>query len=182
LKYTRACKYHIGSFGVTVTTGWPASPNKLAMPMQQGVWTHEERWPSSEEPAGCSEKHTIGILQTRASDLAAKNRELVSKHDDLELLELTRPETQRRHRERTPKEQIHKRDKQEQARPKLGLPCKQALLGRPIEFTHPTGVWVRFGSGSDLGSGPPPRHGAWATRPALVVALTIVWKRTTFAG
>ncbi len=92
----------------------PASSNKLAMPMQQGVWTHEERWPSSEEPAGCSEKHTIGILQTRANDLAAKNRELVSKHDDLELLELTRTETQRRHRERTPKEQIHKRDKQEQ--------------------------------------------------------------------
>ena len=88
----------------------PASPNKLAMPMQQGVWTHEERWPSSEEPAGCSEKHTIGILQTRANDLAAKNRELVSKHDDLELLELTRTETQRRHRERTPKVQIHKRD------------------------------------------------------------------------
>src|SRR6266705_3123617 len=25
------------------------------------------------------------------------------------------------------------------ARPKLGLPCKQALLGRPTEFTHPTG-------------------------------------------
>src|SRR6266536_896809 len=24
------------------------------------------------------------------------------------------------------------------ARPKLGLPCKQALLGRPTEFTHPT--------------------------------------------
>jgi hypothetical protein len=24
LKYTRACEYHIGSFGVTVTTGWPS--------------------------------------------------------------------------------------------------------------------------------------------------------------
>ena len=92
----------------------PASPNKLAMPMHQGVWTHEERRPSSEEPAGCSQKHPIGVLQTRANDLATKNRELVSKHDDLELLELTRTETQRRHRERTPKEQIHKRDQQEQ--------------------------------------------------------------------
>jgi hypothetical protein len=82
--------------------------------MQQGVWTDEERWPSSEEPARCGEEHTIGILQARTNDRAAKNRELVSEHDDLELLELTRTETQRRHRERTPKEQIHKRDKQEQ--------------------------------------------------------------------
>src|SRR2546425_7269251 len=40
----------------------PASPNKLAMPMQQGVWTDEERRPSPEEPASCSQKHTIGIL------------------------------------------------------------------------------------------------------------------------
>jgi len=85
--------------------------------MQQGVWTHEERSPSSEEPASCSEKHRIGILQTRTNDLAAKNRELVSEHDDLELLELTRTETQRRDRERTPKEQIHKRDTQEQTPP-----------------------------------------------------------------
>ncbi len=82
--------------------------------MQQGVWTDEERWPSSEEPARCGEKDALGILQARTNDLAAKNRELVSEHDDLELLELMRAEAQRRHRERTPKEQIHKRDKQEQ--------------------------------------------------------------------
>jgi hypothetical protein len=24
IEYTRACEYHIGSFGVTVTTGWPS--------------------------------------------------------------------------------------------------------------------------------------------------------------
>ena len=56
------------------------------MPMQQGVWTDEERWPSSEEPARCGEEHTIGILQARTNDLAAKNRELVSEHDDLDSL------------------------------------------------------------------------------------------------
>jgi len=86
----------------------PASPNKLAMPMQQGVWADKKRRPSLEEPARCSQKHTIGILQTRTNDLAAKNPELVSKHNDLELLELARTETQRRYRERSPKEQIHK--------------------------------------------------------------------------
>jgi hypothetical protein len=84
---------------------------KLAMPMQQGVWTHEERWPSSEEPAGCSEKHTIGNLQTKANDLAAKNRELVSKHDDLELLE---SRERKRSAASASAEQIHKRDEQEQ--------------------------------------------------------------------
>ena len=43
-----------------------------------------------------------------------EDRTLVSKHDDLELLELTRTQTQRRHRRRTPKQQIHQRHDQGQ--------------------------------------------------------------------
>jgi hypothetical protein len=38
-----------------------------------------------------------------------KNRKLVSKRKDFELLELTRTQTQRNHRERPPKQQIHQR-------------------------------------------------------------------------
>jgi hypothetical protein len=34
-----------------------------------------------------------GLVQARAGDLAAKNRKLVSKHHDLEFLELTRTQT-----------------------------------------------------------------------------------------
>jgi hypothetical protein len=38
--------------------------------------------------------------------MAAKNREFVSEHHDLELLELARAQPQRRHRKRTPKQQV----------------------------------------------------------------------------
>ena len=82
----------------------PTSPNKPAVSTQQGVRADEERLlaRSPQKPTGCSEEDTIGVLQTRAGDLAAKNRKLMSKHNDLELLELTRTQTQRSHRERTP--------------------------------------------------------------------------------
>jgi hypothetical protein len=50
----------------------------------------------------------------RTSDLATKNRKLVSQHHDLELLEFTRTQTQRRHGERPPKQQVHERHHQEQ--------------------------------------------------------------------
>jgi hypothetical protein len=30
LRYTRACEYHIGSFDVSVTTGWPSGRPKRA--------------------------------------------------------------------------------------------------------------------------------------------------------
>ena len=84
------------------------------MPTQQGVRTDKERPParSPQQPAGRSQKDTVGLRQTRTSDLTAKNRKLVSKHNDLELLELTRTQTQRNHRERPPKQQIHQRHEQ----------------------------------------------------------------------
>jgi transposase InsO family protein len=86
------------------------------MPTKQCVRADEERLParSPQKPAGRSQEDTIGVLQTRAGDLPAKNHKLMSKYNDLELLELTRTQTQRRHRERTPKQQIHQRHDQEQ--------------------------------------------------------------------
>ncbi len=58
----------------------PPSPNKPAMPTQKRVRADEERLParSPQKPAGRSQKDTVGVLQTRASDLTAKNRKLVS--------------------------------------------------------------------------------------------------------
>ncbi len=86
------------------------------MPAQQGLRTDEKRLPAgpAQKPAGRGKKDPICLLKTRTGDLATKNRQLVSKHHDLKLLELTRPRTQRRHRERPPKQQVHQRHNHEQ--------------------------------------------------------------------
>jgi hypothetical protein len=57
---------------------------------------------------------TVTFVQPRSGDLAAKNREFVSQHDNFELLELVRAQPQRRHRKRTPKQQVHQRHDQRQ--------------------------------------------------------------------
>ncbi|MCA1681288.1 MAG: hypothetical protein LC777_21260, partial [Actinobacteria bacterium] len=86
------------------------------MPAQQGLRTNHERLPTgpTQKTAGRGKKDAISLLKTRTGDLATKNRQLVSKHHDLKLLELTRTRTQRRHRERPAKQQIHQRHQQEQ--------------------------------------------------------------------
>ena len=122
------------------------------MPTQQGVRADEERLPArpAQKPAGRSQKDTVGLLQTRTSDLATKNRKLVSQRHDLELLEFTRTQTQRRHRERPPKQQVHERHHQEQTpstrtqtRPTLRspIPLRNALLPED-GFTHRRGARV----------------------------------------
>jgi hypothetical protein len=60
-------------------------------------------------------EHPVSLVQPRTGDLAAKNRQLVSKHHDLELLELARAQPQRRHREPTPEQQVQQRHDQEAA-------------------------------------------------------------------
>jgi hypothetical protein len=97
------------------------------------------------------------IYASHAGDLSAKNRELVSEHDDLELLELMRTQTQRRHREDAPKQQIHQRH--EQGRDSLlqdadGPTLRsrshlRRVLERPDGFTHPTPM--RSAGGSKVG-------------------------------
>jgi len=69
----------------------PPPPYKLAMPAKQRVRTDEERVlaRSAQQPAGSSKEHSVLLLKPRAGDLAAQNRQLVSKHHDLKLLELT---------------------------------------------------------------------------------------------
>src|SRR6266542_1579749 len=95
----------------------PPSPYKLAMPAQQRVGTNEERLPvrAGQNPAGRREEHPVSLVQARTGDLAAKNRKFVSKHHDLELLELARAYSQRRHRKHTPKQEVQQRHDQEAA-------------------------------------------------------------------
>jgi hypothetical protein len=83
----------------------PSFPYELAMPAQQGVRADEERRSArlAEESVGRSEEDAVVFVQPRPGDLTAKNRELVSQHDNLELLELARAQPQGRHRKRTPK-------------------------------------------------------------------------------
>ena len=61
------------------------------MPAKQRVRTDEERLlaRSAQQPAGRSKEHAVVLLKPRAGDLAAQNGQLVSKHHDLKLLELT---------------------------------------------------------------------------------------------
>jgi hypothetical protein len=119
------------------------------MPTKQCVRADEERLlaRSPQKSTGRSEEDTIGVLQTRAGDLSAKNRKLMSEHDDLELLEITRTQTQRGHREDAPKQQIRQRHEQGQdsllqdadgptLRSRSHL---RRVVERPDGFTHPTG-------------------------------------------
>src|SRR5512132_1569102 len=84
------------------------------MPTKQRVRTNEERRPAlaAQQSAGRGEEYPVRLLQPRPRDLAAQNRQLVSKHHDLKLLELTRAKTQRRNRKRATEQEIHKRDQQ----------------------------------------------------------------------
>jgi hypothetical protein len=98
------------------------------MPAQQRVRPNEEQALdlAAQQSARRGEEHPVSLIQLRTSDLAAKNRELVAQNHDLELPELTRAQTQRRHRERAPKHQIQERDHQERLPP--GRERKNATL------------------------------------------------------
>jgi hypothetical protein len=73
------------------------------MPAEQGVRTNEKRLPAraAQNPAGRRKENAVACFQLWTGDLAAKNRQLVSKHHDLQLLELARAQPQRRNRKRS---------------------------------------------------------------------------------
>jgi hypothetical protein len=54
--------------------------------------------------------HVFFFIAHASRRVALKNLKLVAKHHDLELLELRRAETQRGHRQRTPKQQVQHRN------------------------------------------------------------------------
>jgi hypothetical protein len=62
------------------------------MPPKQRVRANDGRPPAltAQQPAGRGQEHPVGLLQPRPRDLSAQNRQLVSEHYDLKLLELTR--------------------------------------------------------------------------------------------
>jgi hypothetical protein len=68
------------------------------MPAKQRRRCDDKRTPacSRQQTARGSEEDSIGSAQLGPSELAMRHRELVTKHDDLELLELIRREAQRR--------------------------------------------------------------------------------------
>jgi hypothetical protein len=81
-----------------------------------------------------------------AGDLAAKNREFVSQHDNFELLELARARPQRRHRKRAPKQEVDKRHDQRQppwvrvrSGRLYGSTRLRGVLQLPDGFAHPAG-------------------------------------------
>jgi hypothetical protein len=68
------------------------------MPTKQRGRSDDKRAPacSRQQAARGSEEDSIRRAQLGSSELATQHRELVAEHDDLELLELIRGETQRR--------------------------------------------------------------------------------------
>jgi len=117
-----------------------------AVPTKQCVRADEEGLlaRSPQKSTGRSEEDTIGVLRARAGDLSAKDRKLMSEHDDHELLEITRTQTQRRHREDAPKQQIRQRHEQGQDSltqdadgPTLRSRSHLRVVERPDGFTHP---------------------------------------------
>ncbi len=89
----------------------------------------------AEQLAGRSQEDAVTLGQPRTSDLAAKNREFVSEHHNLELLELARAQPQRRHRKRTPKQQVQQRHDQKQ--PPSARVRKRRLYGCDPTPKHP---------------------------------------------
>jgi len=126
----------------------PSPPHKLAMPPQQRVRTDEER-PARppQQLAGRSKEDAVTLIQPRTGDLAAQHSQFVAEQHDLELLELARAQTQRRHRKRTPEQHVQQRHHHEAAsphpgprRPTLGAATSSERFELPDGFTHPTRI------------------------------------------
>src|SRR4029453_15365583 len=81
------------------------------MPAKRGLQGGEEgrRAASAQQPTRRSQEHSVGLLETRTSHLTAKNRQLVSKHHDLELFELTRAQPEPRPPKRPSEQQVQQR-------------------------------------------------------------------------
>ena len=63
-----------------------------------------------ETPHGRSKENAVRLIQPWTRDLAAKHSQFVAEHHDLELLELARVQTQRRHGKRTTEQQVQQND------------------------------------------------------------------------
>jgi hypothetical protein len=73
--------------GAAVRVG-PAASDKPAMPGQERLRPHRERRPGAarKHPAERRQQDAVVRLEARAADLAAKDRQLVAEHENLELL------------------------------------------------------------------------------------------------
>ena len=74
----------------------PALGDQAPMPSQQRRRRDDEGTPTRarQESAGGAEKQAVNGADRRTSRLSAKNRDFVSQHDDLEFLQLPRPNAQ----------------------------------------------------------------------------------------
>src|SRR6266576_1906988 len=75
----------------------PVPGDKTAMPAQQGRRRNEERGRPPlpvEHPTEPREHHAIAVVETRPWVLAAKHRELVAQHEDLDIFGTLPPTTQ----------------------------------------------------------------------------------------
>src|ERR1039458_5089403 len=85
-----------GGANRTATRVGPVAPDQPAMPVQQGARRDDERRPrrSRQRPAQRGEQRAISIARLWPSELAARDRELMTQHKDLHLLALTAAQPQ----------------------------------------------------------------------------------------
>src|SRR6266516_5881350 len=92
----------------------PAASNQTAVPAQQRRRRHKKRLPTRprQQPTRGSEKDSVTRPQLRTTCLAAKHRQLMPEHHDLELLEVLRPGTQEQKLKQAAQRQVAERREQ----------------------------------------------------------------------
>ncbi len=66
----------------------PVVRDQSSMPREERVGLHQEHRPPLpvERPCECSQERTVVPVEVRSGDLSAQHRELVTKHEDLNIL------------------------------------------------------------------------------------------------
>jgi hypothetical protein len=92
----------------------PSARDELAVPTEKGLRLDREDCPgrSGKRTAERRQQRAISPCQPRPRGLPAKDRQLVPKNEDLQLLRATRPTKQPHQREQIPHPEIHERPEQ----------------------------------------------------------------------
>ena len=92
----------------------PAAGDEPAMPVQQRLRSHEESVPSApwQHAAQRSEKKPIMRPEPRLTNLPAKDRQLVTEHENLQLVRALTPAKEHKQLQQAADDQVHTLHKQ----------------------------------------------------------------------
>jgi len=121
----------------------PAPGDKPAVPAQQRLRPHRERTPGTarQHSAERRQQHSIARLEPRPIDLAAKDRQLVAEHKDLELLRSVSSPEEHDQLEHTADDEVTELRQAKATSSRRGRRPQRCLSSRcahPNGFLHPT--------------------------------------------